>query len=204
MIDGKPEVVPFAVDLQEDLIQVPPPAVRSHALNLAQYASTGGWFERTAALRLGVYDLKAFVRYKWLRVPATTDAYESSFAITPALREDVRVFLARDKPQDNRQLAIVRHQHHLIDPRTDDLRCFGIFVLDVQAVVQRGEAPMVDLSHVRMQERRRLFRIRELPLQLGPAPIHGITYSFTKQSASKLQLKTCADRHVFTTLARPS
>ncbi len=71
MIDGKPEVVPFAVDLQEDLIQVPPPAVRSHALNLAQYASTGGWFERTAALRLGVYDLKAFVRYNGTCVRVT-------------------------------------------------------------------------------------------------------------------------------------
>ena len=92
----------------------------------------------------------------------------------PDFRKDVGVFLVRGEPKDrgqvaaqhDRQLGLVGHKHHLIDRRAKDFGRLGLSVLVLQALIERRNSLAIDLRHVRMQERRRLFRIRKLILQL--------------------------------------
>ncbi|WP_439402630.1 hypothetical protein ACNJYA_09480 [Bradyrhizobium sp. DASA03068] len=53
------------------------------------------------------------------------------------------------------------HERHLIDQRTEHLRRLGFLLFALQAFIKRRDALPIDLRHVRVQERRRLFGVRE-------------------------------------------
>ncbi|WP_346658721.1 hypothetical protein [Bradyrhizobium sp. 143] len=80
----------------------------------------------------------------------------------------------------------MRHKRHLIDQGAKDFRRLGLPVPILQALIERRDPLAVDLRRVRMQEGRRLFRIRKLILQLGLSglePLHILNDGFDRTAS---------------------
>jgi len=90
----------------------------------------------------------------------------------PRLRKDGGVYLVRSKLKDRGQVAaqhdgqlgLVGHERYLIDQHPENFCSLGFAILVLQAPIEHPDPLAVNLRHVRMQERRRPFSVRQ---QLG-------------------------------------
>ncbi|KHJ53849.1 hypothetical protein LA66_14700 [Aureimonas altamirensis] len=87
----------------------------------------------------------------------------------PDFRKDFGVLLSCGKAQDRRQIApqhdlklvAIRHEVDTLDQRAECLRGLRRGLLVPEIAIERRNPLMVDLGHVRMQQRRRLVRARQ-------------------------------------------